>query len=482
MIGDGAPVLLERALAHVGAAHTAADLMPRFSVHYGENAVRLTTVYPAVVETLTQLRDLGCRLGVCTNKPISPTRAVLAALGLDTLIEAVVGGDLLPQRKPAPEPLLAVIRALGGTPDNAVLIGDSAVDLACAEAAGVPAIIIPSGYGMAEPKATLIAAGFAELPRAIASSLGSCFRPPGCGCAASARGRRRASRCRTAAIWLSITSSVFSRVCSIFITRVGCVAVTVAEAMPPFRNAISPMKEPGPIRAMVRSPTSTETWPAAISIRAGTGAPSMVSCSPTGALCQDALLSSMPICASSRPSNSVRSRSRSSAARVHAHPLAREAQQMEQVDGDEHEIPADAGIERDAADQDEIGDLEAQPDDRGDAQPIDVGQPVRDGDDQIGDVPRRVTPRQAKPESHAPVSAIGASPRNDGNSRVYGLTDRLQVVLLMDRHMIRDDISPCDFDQLQGHVAERAAAPGCAPERSGNPAMAGAIHSLADCG
>ena len=168
MIGDGAPVLLERALAHVGAVQTAADLMPRFSVHYGENAVRLTTVYPAVVETLTQLRDLGCRLGVCTNKPIGPTRAVLAALSLDALIEVVIGGDSLPQRKPAPEPLLAVIRTLDGTPDNAVLIGDSAVDLACAEAAGVPAIIIPSGYGMAEPKATVIAAGFAELPRVIA--------------------------------------------------------------------------------------------------------------------------------------------------------------------------------------------------------------------------------------------------------------------------------------------------------------------------
>jgi phosphoglycolate phosphatase len=168
MIGDGAPVLLERALSHVGATHTATDLMPRFSVHYGDNAVRLTTVYPAVVETLTHLRRVGCRLGVCTNKPIGPTRAVLAALGLDALIEAVVGGDSMTQRKPAPEPLLAVIGALGGTPESAVLIGDSAVDLACAEAAGVPAIIIPSGYGMTEPKATVIAASFAELPRLIA--------------------------------------------------------------------------------------------------------------------------------------------------------------------------------------------------------------------------------------------------------------------------------------------------------------------------
>jgi phosphoglycolate phosphatase len=167
MIGDGAPMLLERALAHVGAAHQAAELMPRFSVHYGEHAVRLTTVYPSVVETLTALRGEGCRLGVCTNKPIGPTRAVLAALGLDSLIEAAVGGDSLPQRKPAAEPLLAVIRALGGTPDSAVLVGDSAVDLACAEAAGVPAIIIPSGYGMTAPKAALVAASFAALPALI---------------------------------------------------------------------------------------------------------------------------------------------------------------------------------------------------------------------------------------------------------------------------------------------------------------------------
>jgi phosphoglycolate phosphatase len=167
MIGDGAPMLLERALLHVGAAHKAADLMARFSVHYGENAVTQTRVYPEVMETLTALRDAGCRLGVCTNKPITPTRALLAAFGLDAFIEAVIGGDSLPQRKPQPEPLLAVIDALGGTPAQAVLIGDSAVDLACAEAAGVPAIIIPSGYGMVPPQAKVTAASFADLPRVI---------------------------------------------------------------------------------------------------------------------------------------------------------------------------------------------------------------------------------------------------------------------------------------------------------------------------
>jgi phosphoglycolate phosphatase len=166
-IGDGAPVFLERALAHVGAAQNAADLMPRYSIHYSENAVGLTRLYPDVLETLTALRTAGCRLGVCTNKPIKPTRTVLAAFGLDRLIEAVIGGDSMKQRKPQPEPLLAVIRALGGTPDAAVMIGDSIVDLACAEAAGVPAIIVPSGYGMTPPRGGIVADRFADLPAVI---------------------------------------------------------------------------------------------------------------------------------------------------------------------------------------------------------------------------------------------------------------------------------------------------------------------------
>jgi phosphoglycolate phosphatase len=167
MIGDGTPVLLERALRHVGSTHKAADLMPRLMTHYGENAVRLSTLYPDVAETLEALRAAGCRLGVCTNKPIGPTHTVLAAFGLDRLIAAVVGGDSMPQRKPQPEPLLAVIRALGGTPETAVLVGDSAVDLACAEATGVPSIIIPSGYGMAPPQAKITATGFAGLINVI---------------------------------------------------------------------------------------------------------------------------------------------------------------------------------------------------------------------------------------------------------------------------------------------------------------------------
>jgi len=162
-VGDGAPILLERALTHVGARQTVAELFPRFTHHYGENAVKLTTVYPAVAETLAELQAAGCRMGVCTNKPLAPTMKVLEAFGLARYFGAVIGGDSLPQRKPAPEPLWRMIAQLDGRVDQAAMIGDSSTDLACAEAAGIPAIIIPSGYGMEAPRASLTIGGFGEL-------------------------------------------------------------------------------------------------------------------------------------------------------------------------------------------------------------------------------------------------------------------------------------------------------------------------------
>jgi phosphoglycolate phosphatase len=105
MIGDGARVLLERALARTGGdAGTASDLLPRFLEIYGADASRHTRPYPGVVETLDGLKAAGLRLAVVTNKPEAATRSILADLALDRFMEAVVGGDTLPQRKPHPAP------------------------------------------------------------------------------------------------------------------------------------------------------------------------------------------------------------------------------------------------------------------------------------------------------------------------------------------------------------------------------------------
>lgn len=167
MIGDGAPKLMERALAAAGLTLELAEVMPRFMQHYDAHATRLVKPYPGVVETLAHLTGNGYRLGVCTNKPYQATLMVLEFCNLAAYFTACIGGDSLPQRKPQAEPLLATIAQLQGTPDEAVMVGDSATDLATAVAASVPALIIPSGYGMEEVAATPGFESFTDLPQLL---------------------------------------------------------------------------------------------------------------------------------------------------------------------------------------------------------------------------------------------------------------------------------------------------------------------------
>jgi len=145
-VGDGAPVLIRRAMAARGLPDDAA-LHARMLAHLleiYESAVRLTRPYPGAVAALERLAAEGCRLGLCTNKPEAATRAVLTHLDLARFFPAVVGGDSLPDRKPHPAPLLQVVAALGAM--QAVFVGDSEVDAATASAAGIPFALHTEGY------------------------------------------------------------------------------------------------------------------------------------------------------------------------------------------------------------------------------------------------------------------------------------------------------------------------------------------------
>jgi phosphoglycolate phosphatase-like HAD superfamily hydrolase len=98
--------------------------------------VARTVVYPGVHETLATLAAEGRRMGVCTNKLQSTTLAVLRELKLDGYFDAVLGGDAVPARKPDPRHLLSVLAALGGCPEDSVMVGDNENDIAAAPAQG----------------------------------------------------------------------------------------------------------------------------------------------------------------------------------------------------------------------------------------------------------------------------------------------------------------------------------------------------------
>jgi phosphoglycolate phosphatase len=146
MVGDGAGALIERVLAAAGLPGTLQQEAVRiFLDFYAQDPVTHTQLYPGVIETLEQLREQGLTLALCTNKPEAPAREVLARLQLVQYFPQVAGGDTFPFRKPDPRMLLKLLPA-GTPPQRAVLVGDSEVDAATAQAAGVPFVLMSYGY------------------------------------------------------------------------------------------------------------------------------------------------------------------------------------------------------------------------------------------------------------------------------------------------------------------------------------------------
>ena len=167
-IGDGLPMLVTRIMAAVGLPPEPAlheRLLRAFEADYGADPVTLTEPMPGAVEAVRTLRDAGCAIGLCTNKPESPARAILAALGLLDAFDAVVGGDTLPVRKPDPVVLRLAHDRLGGGP--CLSVGDGEVDAEMAQAAGMPLLLFTQGYRRGPVAGLPHAAAFdhfAELP------------------------------------------------------------------------------------------------------------------------------------------------------------------------------------------------------------------------------------------------------------------------------------------------------------------------------
>jgi len=124
-------------------------LVPLFVEVYTECATDQTRPYPLVVETLEQFYRMNMPMGVCTNKPEALSRQILEDLGLSSYFSSVIGGDTTSTRKPDPQPLLTCLRELVAQPQASLMIGDSAIDVNTARAAGVAVGVVPWGYSHA---------------------------------------------------------------------------------------------------------------------------------------------------------------------------------------------------------------------------------------------------------------------------------------------------------------------------------------------
>ncbi|MBO1896531.1 phosphoglycolate phosphatase [Shewanella sp. BF02_Schw] len=180
-VGNGAQVLMQRALSYVSAMpEDAPDLqvileqiMPQFMHHYGEHLQKHSRLYPGVIDTLQQLKQAGFKLAIVTNKPYRFTVPLLTAFGLDELFSEVLGGDSLAKMKPDPMPLQHLLKQWQLDESQLLMIGDSKNDILAAKAANVMSIGLTYGYnygediGLSSPHA--ICENFADIEQYLLS-------------------------------------------------------------------------------------------------------------------------------------------------------------------------------------------------------------------------------------------------------------------------------------------------------------------------
>ena len=144
MIGDGAQALIARGLRAAGLPVAPPDVLPVFLDCYRGRLLDQTRLYPGVEEALAALAPR--HLAVLTNKPGDFSRTILEGLGVARFFRRIYGGGDLPAKKPDPVGLLRLLAETGTVPADAVMVGDSAIDVRTGRAAGVRTIGVRYGF------------------------------------------------------------------------------------------------------------------------------------------------------------------------------------------------------------------------------------------------------------------------------------------------------------------------------------------------
>ncbi len=154
-VGDGAPILIQRALGgeivDQALVHKGLQF---FLSYYREHKLDHTTIYPGITEALAAIQNSGNgtspatqrKLAVLTNKPVIPSRAIVEALGLGPFFAQIYGGNSFETKKPDPEGARILLEENGVSPEHAVIVGDSHTDIETGRNAGLWTVGVLYGF------------------------------------------------------------------------------------------------------------------------------------------------------------------------------------------------------------------------------------------------------------------------------------------------------------------------------------------------
>jgi phosphoglycolate phosphatase len=144
-IGHGAPQLIGQALGGNATEAERQRALQFFLAYYEDHKMDSTCAYPGIPEALEELA--GFPLAILTNKPVRISQRILETLGLAKYFRAVYGGNSFATKKPDPLGARTILREFAAAPAEAILVGDSEVDVQTARNAGTLAAAVNYGFG-----------------------------------------------------------------------------------------------------------------------------------------------------------------------------------------------------------------------------------------------------------------------------------------------------------------------------------------------
>ena len=145
-VGEGAGVLIKRALGPDASDAEVSRALAFFLEYYREHCLDYTTLYPGVLESLHVMHERGAQLAILTNKPVRISHLVLHGLGIAPLFFQVYGGNSFEFKKPHPIGIDALRDEADAAADETWMVGDTHVDIMTARNAGVKACGVAWGF------------------------------------------------------------------------------------------------------------------------------------------------------------------------------------------------------------------------------------------------------------------------------------------------------------------------------------------------
>jgi len=148
-IGDGAPMLIRRALGDPAHASFLQEALNYFLLYYREHKLDTTLPYAGITDVLQQAASFdGCarQMAVLTNKPVRASRDILAGLGLSQYFFQIYGGNSFETKKPDPLGAQTLMGEAGAVPEETIMVGDSEVDVLTARNANLWSIGVTYGF------------------------------------------------------------------------------------------------------------------------------------------------------------------------------------------------------------------------------------------------------------------------------------------------------------------------------------------------